>query len=60
MLTMSYMKTIQGGLEQALNAPEEEGFVPLGYVWRIGWTADVFLVLEKQILEKSATTSPTP
>ncbi len=33
--------------EKALNAAAEEGFVPLGYVWRIGWTAEGYLILEK-------------
>lgn len=34
-------------LEQALNAPENEGYEPIGYVWRLGWTKERFLVLEK-------------
>ena len=35
-------------LEQALNAPEEEGYEPIGYVWRGGvWTVEAFLLLEK-------------
>jgi hypothetical protein len=35
-------------LEQLLNAPEQEGYVPIGYVSRVGvWTADEFLILEK-------------
>jgi hypothetical protein len=42
-------------LEQILNAPEQEGYVPIGYVWRVGWTADVFL-----LLEKSSTASAVP
>jgi hypothetical protein len=36
-------------LEQTLNSRDQEGFVPIGYVWRVGWTADAFLVLEKVI-----------
>ena len=35
-------------LEQALNAPDQEGYVPIGYVWRVGWTGDEFLLLEKR------------
>jgi hypothetical protein len=34
-------------LEQALNAPEQEGYVPIGFVWHIGWTGEEFLLLEK-------------
>jgi hypothetical protein len=41
-------------LEQALNAPEQEGYMPIGYVWRVGWTGDEFLLLEK------ASTAPAP
>ena len=42
-------------LEQVLNAPDQEGYVPIGFVWRVGWTADMFLVLEK-----SSTASENP
>ncbi len=35
-------------LEQTLNAPENEGYEPIGYVGRSGfWTGEVFLLLEK-------------
>lgn len=35
-------------LEQVLNIPEQEEYVPIGYVWRGGvWTAEELLVLEK-------------
>jgi hypothetical protein len=34
-------------LEQALNAPEQEGYVPIGYVWHVGFTGEEFLLLEK-------------
>jgi len=34
-------------LEQALNAPEQEGYVPIGYVWHVGLTGEEFLLLEK-------------
>jgi hypothetical protein len=42
-------------LEQVLNAPEQEGYLPVGYVWRVGWTVEGFL-----LLEKVATASVTP
>ena len=42
-------------LEQTLNAPEQDGYVPLGYVWHVGWTVAEFLVLEKE-----TTASPAP
>lgn len=34
-------------VEQALNASDQEGYVPIGYVWRVGLTADAFLILEE-------------
>lgn len=35
-------------LEQALNGPEEAGYVPVGFVWRLGFkSAEPFLLLEK-------------
>lgn len=43
------------GLEQALNAADQEGYVPLDFVWHVGWTAEGFLVLEK---ETTASVSP--
>jgi hypothetical protein len=42
-------------LEQALNAADPEGYAPLGFVWHVGWTAEGFLVLEKE-----TTASPSP
>lgn len=43
-------------LEPALNAPEEAGYVPVGYVWRLGFSsAEPFL-----LLEKASTASATP
>lgn len=36
------------GLEQALNTAHPEGYVPLDFVWHVGWTAEGFLVLEKE------------
>ncbi len=42
-------------LEQALNAADPEGYVPLDFVWHLGWTAAGFLVLEKE-----TTASATP
>lgn len=42
-------------LEQALNAADPEGYVPLDFVWHVGWTAEGFLVLEKE-----TTASATP
>jgi hypothetical protein len=35
-------------LEQGLNAANQEGYTPLDFVWRVGWTAEGFLVLEKE------------
>jgi hypothetical protein len=35
-------------LEQGLNAADQEGYTPLDFVWRVGWTAEGFLVLEKE------------
>lgn len=34
-------------LKQALNAADPEGYVPLDFVWHVGWKAEGFLVLEK-------------
>lgn len=31
-----------------LNAADEEGYVPLDFVWHVGWTAQGILVLEKE------------
>jgi hypothetical protein len=42
-------------LEQALNTADSEGYVPLDFVWHVGWTAEGFLVLEKE-----TTASATP
>ena len=42
-------------LKQALSAADPEGYAPLGFVWHVGWTAEGFLVLEKE-----TTASPTP
>jgi hypothetical protein len=36
-------------LEQVLNGTDQEGFVPIGYVWRVGWTAEAFLLLEEEV-----------
>lgn len=33
---------------QALNTADQEGYVPLDFVWHAGWTAEAFLVLEKE------------
>ena len=37
-------------LEQGLNAANQEGYTPLDFVWRVGWTAEGFLVLEKETM----------
>ena len=42
-------------LGHALNAADPEGYVPLGFVWHVGWTAEGFLILEKK-----TTASATP
>ena len=36
------------GLEQALNTADQESYAPLDFVWHVGWTAESFLVLEKE------------
>jgi hypothetical protein len=36
------------GLEQALNAADQAGYVPLDFVWHVAWTAEAFLLLEKE------------
>ena len=35
-------------LEKALNTADQENYTPLDFVWRVGWTAEGFLVLEKE------------
>ncbi|HMK23992.1 MAG TPA: hypothetical protein VK466_16780, partial [Terriglobales bacterium] len=35
-------------LEHLINAADAEGFVPLDFVWHAGWTAQGYLVLEKE------------
>ena len=42
-------------LDQALNSADSEGYQPLDFVWHVGWTAEGFLVLEK---ETTASASP--
>ena len=37
-------------LEQGLNAADQERYTPLDFVWRVGWTAESFLVLEKETM----------
>jgi hypothetical protein len=42
-------------LAQVLNAADTEGYAPIDFVWHVGWTAQGFLVLEKE-----TTASATP
>lgn len=42
-------------LGQALNTADPDGYMPLGFAWHVGWTAEGFLVLEKE-----TTASATP
>ena len=35
-------------VERFLNNVDQEGYAPIGYVWQVGWTADGFLVVEKE------------
>lgn len=42
-------------LEQLLNSADKEGFAPLDFVWHVGWSAEGFLLMEKEI-----TASATP
>jgi hypothetical protein len=42
-------------LGHALNAADPDGYMPLDFVWHVGWTAEGILVLEKEI-----TASATP
>jgi len=46
-------------LEPALNATDSDGYAPLDFVWHIGWTADAFLVLEKETTATAATPAST-
>jgi hypothetical protein len=41
-------------LEQALNAAHQEGYTPLDFLWRVGWTAEGFLVLERETTASAA------
>lgn len=48
-------------LEQALNGPEQEGYKPIGYVWRAGvWTAEGLLLLEKVSTVSATPQGPAP
>ena len=48
-------------LEQALNGPEQEGYEPIGYVWRAGvWTGEGSLLLEKVSTVSATPQSPAP
>lgn len=42
-------------LETQVNSADTEGFVPINFVWHVGWSAEGFLILEKEII---ASTNP--
>ncbi len=41
-------------VESALKTADADGYAPLDFVWHSGWTADAFLVLEKQTTATAA------
>jgi hypothetical protein len=41
-------------LEHGLNAADQEGYTPLDFLWRVGWTAEGFLVLERETTASAA------
>ncbi len=47
-------------IESALNTADTDGYTPLNFVWHSGWTADAFLVLEKETTAAATPVSTTP
>ena len=57
-LTFSHraLEPVDGAsLQHLLNSADTEGYAPVGFVWHAGWTAQEFVVLEKE-----TTASPAP